>query len=362
MRSSVYIHIPFCKSICSYCDFCKIYYNQKYIDSYLKSLENEIKTFYQNDEIKTLYIGGGTPSSLNIEEVSKLLDITKMFNISKDLEFTIELNIEHITKELLELLYENGVNRLSIGVQTFNEKHLKILNRHHSKNEVIKKIEMAKKVGFNNINIDLIYAIPNQTKSELIEDLDDFLRLDITHISTYSLIIEPHTKLYIDKTDYIDETIDFEMYQLINETVTKKGYNYYEISNYSKPGYESKHNLVYWNNLEYYGFGMGASGYVDNVRYTNTTNINKYNSGQYRDEIEVIDNQTKIENELILGFRKIKGINKNNFFKKYNQSIYEINNINKLIEEGKLIDDGTNIYINSKYLYLSNEILINFMV
>ncbi|MFA5603647.1 MAG: radical SAM family heme chaperone HemW [Bacilli bacterium] len=362
MKSSVYIHIPFCKSICSYCDFCKIYYNQKYIDNYLDCLENEIKKFYQTNKIKTLYIGGGTPSSLSIKELSKLLNITKLFSMSKDLEFTIELNIEHITKEMLELLYKNGVNRLSIGIQTFNEKHLHFLNRNHSKKEVTQKIEMAKKIGFDNINIDLIYAIPNQTKDELIEDLNNLLELNVNHISTYSLIIEPHTKLYIDKTDYIDETLDFEMYQLINETLTKKGYNYYEISNYGKSGYESKHNLVYWNNLEYYGFGMGASGYVDNVRYTNTTNINKYINGQYHTEFELIDNKTKIENELILGFRKTKGINKMDFLKKYNKSIYEINNIKKLIEEGKLVDDETNIYISSKYLYLSNEILINFMV
>ncbi len=360
--SSVYIHIPFCKTICSYCDFCKIFYNKKYINNYLYSLENEIKTYYKNDLIKTLYIGGGTPSSLSVEELKKLLNITKLFKLDKDVEFTIELNIEHINEEILKLLSQNNVNRLSIGVQTFNQKHLKLLNRTHDKDEVIDKINMAKKIGFHNINIDLIYAIPGQTKEELITDLNIFLSLDICHVSTYSLIIEPRTILYIKNVDYIDETLDYEMYKIINKILTKNNFKYYEISNYSKEGYESKHNLRYWDNLEYYGFGAGASGYVNNVRYTNTKNINKYINFNYRDEEEFIDKKTKLENEFILGLRKINGINKNDFYRKYNCDIHSIKNVNKLIEEGKLIDNGTNIYISPKYLYLSNEILINFMV
>lgn len=359
---SVYIHIPFCKTICSYCDFCKIFYNEKYINDYLNTLENDIKTYYEEDVIKTLYIGGGTPSSLSIEELSKLFNIVKTFKLAKDFEFTVELNIEHITKELLELLYNNKVNRLSIGVQTFNQKHLKFLNRNHNKDEVIKSINLAKKIGFNNINIDLIYAIPNQTKEELVDDINSFLDLDVNHISTYSLIIEPRTALYVNKVDYIDENLDYEMYELINEILTKNGYKHYELSNYSKPGYESNHNLQYWNNFEYYGFGAGASGYIKDVRYTNTSSITKYINKHYRDEEEFVDSKTKLENEFILGLRKINGINKQEFYQKYGFDIYEVPNVDKLVKEGKLIDNSNNIYIDSKYLYLSNEILINFMV
>lgn len=358
---AVYIHIPFCTTICSYCDFCKIYYESKYIDDYLNALEKEIKTFYNNELIKTLYIGGGTPSSLTLNELEKLLKITKLFNLDKNMEFTVELNVEHINEEMLKLLYKYKVNRLSIGVQTFNHQLLKLLNRNHYKKEVIEKINLAKKIGFNNINVDLIYAIPNQTKEDLKKDLNILLGLDINHISTYSLIIEPRTLLYINNVQQIDDMLDFEMYQIINEILTKNGFKHYEISNYSKEGYESKHNLKYWNNLEYYGFGMGASGYVNNVYYTNTKNINQYINGHYRNEEIFIDLETKIENEFILGLRKINGINKNEFLKKYNRDIYSIKNVEKLVKEKKLLDDGTNIYINPKYLYISNEILINFV-
>lgn len=359
---AVYIHIPFCKTICSYCDFCKIIYNKKYIANYLKALNQEIKTFYKNDVIKTLYIGGGTPSSLEIDDIKRLMKILKQFKVSKNLEFTVELNVEHINKELLSLLYQNGVNRLSIGVQTFNENHLKLLKRNHQQEDVLKAINLAKEIGFNNLSIDLIYALPNQTKEELISDLNIFLKLDINHLSIYSLIIEPQTLLYINKTNYLDEELDYEMYKLINDFLTKKGYLHYELSNYCKLGFEGKHNLGYWNNLEYYGFGMGASGYVDNIRYTNTLNINKYINNHFHDKEELIDIKTKLENEFMLGLRKIKGINKQLFLKKYGFQIDEILEIKKLIKEGKLIDDKINIYISPEYLYLSNDILIDLMV
>lgn len=359
---SVYIHIPFCKTICSYCDFCKIFYDKKYIKDYLDSLAQEIKTYYKDHIIKTIYIGGGTPSSLSIEELNRLFEIIRTFKLAEDFEFTFEINIEHINEEILALLYQNKVNRLSIGVQTFNPKHLQFLNRNHQKEEVIKNINIAKGLGFTNINIDLIYAIPNQTKEELLDDINMFLKLDVNHISTYSLIIEPRTILYVNKVEYIDDELDYAMYKIINDKLTQHGFNQYEISNYSKPGYESKHNLQYWNNSEYYGFGMGASGYVNNIRYTNTLNINKYIKNCFRDLEEVVDSNTKLENEFLLGFRKTKGINKQEFYQKYGITIYEIPQIYKLIKEGKLIDKKTNIFINPKYLYLSNEILINFMV
>ncbi len=358
---SVYIHLPFCKTICSYCDFCKIIYNKKYIDNYLGALEQEITTYYEGDVIKTIYIGGGTPSCLELEDLNKLLKIIKNFKVTTDLEFTVELNIEHINEEMLKLLYDHQVNRLSIGVQTFNQKHLKVLKRSHCGTEVKEKIALAKRVGFNNISIDLMYALPNQTKKELREDLEMFLKLDLNHLSLYSLIIEPRTVLYINKVNKIDEDLDYEMDQLINQVLIKKGYQQYEISNYSEPGYESKHNLQYWNNLEYYGFGMGASGYINGIRYTNVLNINKYINLYFRAQEERVSDKERMENEFLLGLRKRKGINKKDFFEKYNVSITEKSIVQKLIKERKLIDDNINIYVNDKYLYLLNEILIDFM-
>lgn len=358
---SVYIHIPFCDSICSYCDFCKFIKNEEWVEKYLIALEKEIKSKYEGEIINTIYIGGGTPSCLNIQQLTKLFNIIKIFNISKTLEFTFECNIENITEEKLELLYNNGVNRLSIGIQTFNEKYLNFLNRNHTKKDIVSKINSAKKIGFKNINIDLIYGLPNQTLEYLNNDIDEFLKLDITHISTYSLIIEPNTKVFIDDYKNIDEELDYEMYKLICNKLKANGYNHYEISNFSKDKYESKHNLTYWDNNEYYGFGLGASGYINNIRYDNTRSFNKYLNGEYVKESHKLDLKEAIENEFILGFRKINGINKKKFKNKYNKDIKSIEVVNKLLEENKLLEDEKNIYINPDYVYVSNDILVEFI-
>jgi len=357
----VYIHIPFCNNICSYCDFCKFLYNEKWVKQYLEALKNEITINYKGDIINTLYIGGGTPSCLSLEELKTLFDIINKFNRNKEIEFTFECNIENVNKEKLELLYSNGVNRLSIGVQTFNEKYLKFLNRNHTKEEIINKISLAKSIGFNNINIDLIYAIPGQTLDEVRYDIEELLKLDITHISTYSLIIEPNTKLYIENTNNISEDLDRNMYDSICQILKDNGYIHYEISNFCKEGYQSKHNLTYWNNQNYYGFGLGASGYIKNIRYDNTKSFNNYVSGKYLLNEDVLSKNDILSNEFILGFRKINGINKQDFYNKYKFDILNLETISKLIKEEKLIENQTNIFINSDYIYTSNDILINFL-
>ena len=357
-NKSVYIHIPFCDSICSYCDFCKFLKNDEWIYKYLDSLSNEIKSNYKGEEINTLYIGGGTPSSLDVNQLNKLFDIIKVFNRSKTIEFTFECNIENITEEKLKMLYLSGVNRLSIGVQTFNDKYL---NRNHSVDMIKDKISLAKQIGFKNINIDLIYALKDETIEDLKYDLDRFLELDITHISTYSLIIEPHTKLYINNESNVDEELDYEMYNTIIKKLESNGYKHYEISNFAKDGYESKHNLTYWNNNEYYGFGIGASGYINNVRYDNTRSINEYFKGNFVLNLHKLDIKETIENEFILGLRKMDGINKDKFYKKYNKDIKSISVVNKLLKEKKLLENKKNIYINPEYIYISNEILIEFI-
>ena len=355
---SAYIHIPFCKTICSYCDFCKMFYNEDLVDKYLLELNNEINKNYKGETLKTIYIGGGTPSSLNIKQLNKLLNIIKIFKLEENYEFTAECNIENITKEKLELLYKNKVNRLSIGIQTFNEKYLKFLNRNHTKEEIKEKINIAKTIGFENINIDLMYAFPEETLEELESDINEFLKLDIPHISTYSLIIEPHTKLYIDKIKNIDEDLDRKMYDLICKKLNK--YNHYEISNFGKTGYESIHNLTYWNNENYYGFGLGASGYINNIRYDNTKSINEYLKGNYIKNKEILSKNIEIENEFILGLRKIKGINIEKFNKKYD-NIFKYDVVNRLLKENKLQKDEKNIFINNEYIYTSNNILIEFI-
>ena len=354
---SIYIHIPFCNNICSYCDFAKVFYNEKYVLKYLESLEFEINNNYKNEIIDTLYIGGGTQSSLSIKELNKLFNILKKIKLSDNYEFTIECNIDSLTKDKIDLFKSNKVNRLSIGIETFNKKYLSFLNRKEFNLDIL---EYAKK-NFNNINIDLIYAIPNETIEELNKDIDEFLKLNINHISLYSLIIEPHTKLYIDNVKNIDEDLDYEMYKLIDKRLKENGYIHYEISNYSKKGYESKHNLTYWDNKEYYGFGLGASGYIDNMRYTNTRNLDKYINHDYDRDITILDKNMEMENEMILGLRKLKGVNLKEFKEKFNIDIKEKFNIDKLIKEEKLIIKDNYIFINPRYIYLSNDILINFI-
>ena len=356
---SVYIHIPFCNDICSYCDFCKFFYNEKYVDDYLLQLEKEIKEKYKKEIIDTIYIGGGTPSCLNYKQLEKLLKITKVFNKSFNLEFTIEVNPEMELDKII-LFKKYGINRVSIGVESVNDDYLKFLNRKHNKEQVENLVLSLKNNGINNINIDLMYALPNQTIEELKEDLNFVLKLDIPHISTYSLIIEPHTKLYINGIYNVEEDLDELMYKTIINFLNKN-YIHYETSNFSKINYQSKHNLVYWNNLEYYGFGVGSSGYIDNIRYENIKSIKDYLKGVYIKESHLLSKKEQIENEFILGFRKINGIDINLFKKKYNLDIFSINVVNELLKDDKLILENNNLKINSKYIYTSNNILINFI-
>lgn len=358
---SAYIHIPFCHDICSYCDFCKMRYKKEWADLYLESLRNEVINNYKGEKIRTLYIGGGTPSCLDIDELNKLFEITKLFDLERLEEFTIECNIESLTNEKLILFKKNGINRLSIGVQTFNNKFIKLLNRNHTKEEVFEKIEMAKMVGFDNINVDLMYALPNETIEDLEYDVDNILRLNVEHISCYSLMIEPNTKLFINRVKPIDEDTDYEMYRYIEKRLNNREYNHYEISNYSKVGYESKHNLVYWNNEYYYGFGLSASGYLEGYRYDNTKNLNKYVGHNYIDNIVKVSDEDRLRYELILGFRKIHGINKDDFNNKFGISIYEVFNIKELLDKGMLTEDNDYIFISDEWIYKSNEILVNFV-
>ena len=355
----VYIHIPFCKKICNYCDFCKVFYKTGYVSDYLDKLELEIKSRYNNEIIDSIYIGGGTPSSLSLLELKRLFNIVKIFRLKDNYEFTIECNIEYIDEEKLKLFKDNGVNRISFGVESFDKDILKILGRDHDKEMVFKNIELSKRY-FDNINIDLIYGVTNDI--EIVKnDIDMFLKLDVSHISCYSLILEENTKLYIDKHKYIDEDIDKMMFDYINDTLVKNGYNHYEISNYSKDGKISIHNKNYWLNGEYYGFGLGAVSYLNNYRINNTKNLSRYLNGDYTNNKEYEDINVRKENDLILGFRLIDGIDYKLFNDKYNDDLLNKDIIKKLINENKLLIDGNMIKCNYEYIYLLNDILIEIM-
>ena len=356
---SIYIHIPFCNSICTYCDFCKIFYNKKYINDYLNNLEQEIKVRYKSEIVNTIFIGGGTPSSLDDEELIRLMNIIEIFKLNDNYEFTVECNIESITENKLKIMKKYGVNRISIGVESFDNSIIKLLGRNHTKKDVYNKMGIVKRY-FSNINIDLIYAAYDDINI-LKSDIDCFLKLDIPHISTYSLIIEDNTMLKINGMKNIDEDIDYEMYKYIEDALEKNNYIHYEISNYAKNGYQSKHNLVYWNNEEYYGFGLSSTSYINNERITNTKNLRKYLNGEYLDTSVYEDKDIRMENEIMLGLRKLDGIDLDRFKEKFNVSLEDIYNIDNLISEGYLVKEDNYIKINKKYMYISNEIIVRIL-
>lgn len=349
-----YIQIPFCKNICTYCDFCKMYYRNDYVQKYLKGLKKEINTYYNREFLKTLYIGGGTPSCLDKKSLEELFKIVNSLKLSKSCEFTFECNIEDITEELLRFLKKNKVTRLSIGVQSFQDKYLKFLGRSYKAFEIKEKIKICKKY-FTNINIDLIFGINGQTKKDLKADLDNFLSLNIPHLAIYSLILEDNTILKINNYEEIEDDKSRELYDYIVKYLKRNGFIHYEISNFSKKGYFSKHNLVYWNNNKYYGFGLGAGGYLGNIRYLNTRSLNSYLKGNFHYQEELITKDVDEEYFMILGLRKTKGVSASEFYNKFHESLEAVFNTKKLKYQ-----DGY-YYISENNLYISNYILQDFI-
>ena len=359
MIKSVYIHIPFCKNICSYCSFCKMYYNKGQVKDYLEALDKEISDSYKGEEIYTIYIGGGTPSDLSLDELEMLFKVIGRFILAENYEFTFECNIS-VSLEKLKLLKKYGVNRLSFGIEKLYDKFLKIINRFHTKEEIRDKINFCRSIGFTNINGDLMYAFKGESLDEVRDDISFILSLNLEHISTYSLIIERHTKLYLKGFTNCDEELDSEMYFMIHDILKINGYEHYEVSNFAKSGFRSRHNLTYWLNEEYYGFGLSASGYIDEVRYTNTGSISKYRRSSYKYEIEKLDKYDKISYEMILGLRIVDGINLEKFYNKYNVKIEDVFDIKELVSLGYLIM-CERVYIPYDKWYVMNSILEKFV-
>lgn len=360
MVKAVYIHIPFCKTICTYCSFCKLYYDKDLADKYLLALKREIETLYQKERISTIYIGGGTPSDLTIEQLQYLLDITQILQKDQEYEFTFECNCD-IDESKLRLLKSYGVNRLSFGIETVHSDYLKILGRKGSHKDIIAKIQLCRSLGFDCINGDLMYAFHLESIDILKKDLEFLVKLNLEHISTYSLMIEEHTKLYLDGFENCDEELDAKMYYYIHDILQKHGYYHYEVSNFSKKNCFSKHNMTYWKNLEYYGFGLGASGYIGKIRYTNTKSFQNYIAGKYRYQEEVIDKKDKMCYELILGLRTKEGINQREFFQKYQIIVEKAFDIDDLIRDKYLVNDNERIYIPCDKWYVMNSILERFV-
>lgn len=334
MTTSAYIHIPFCRQKCNYCSFTS-FARPDLINKYLESLNSEIKTFYKGENLKTLYLGGGTPSLLKPEQAGKIIS---NFNIDDKTEVTMELNPEGVNGEYLREIKSVGINRLSIGCQSFDGEILKIIGRKHSPSDVEFVVKKAQDNGFENISLDFIYGLPNQSEKSFVEDLIRAKNLKIQHISLYGLKIEEGCYFYKNPPSNIaDEDTQADMYLKAIETLSD--FEHYEISNFAKKNFPSRHNLTYWNNENYYGFGAAAHGYENETRYSNKTNLKDYIENPLEKEFQnKLTTQEQLEEEIFLGFRKMSGINTEHINKKF-----EINfekKYEKILEK----------YLNSKHL------------
>ncbi|MDT2726481.1 oxygen-independent coproporphyrinogen III oxidase [Lactococcus garvieae] len=366
---AAYIHIPFCSHICYYCDFAKVLMTGQPVEAYIDELLKEYDS-YGISSLKTLYIGGGTPSVLPADQLEKLLThLTKNLDLEELEEFTVEANPSDLTDEVLAVLADSPVNRISLGVQSFDNKLLKKIGRTHTEAEVYSSIERLRAAGFENITIDLIYGLPNQTMEMVERDVHKFLELDLPHVALYSLILEDHTvfmnrqrrgRLRLPSDDR-----NADMYEYIIETLTSKGYSHYEVSNFGKVGYESKHNMTYWDNAEYYGVGAGASGYLDGIRYKNHGPVHHYlREENKRVNEEVLTRKQMIEEEMFLGLRKKNGVSIERFQKKFGQTLEEVYGpvIAKLKIQKMLFDADGRIRMTEKGFELGNEVFEQFLL
>ncbi len=369
----LYIHIPFCNNICPYCDFTKTVSTSERKNSYIEALCREMKLKkLDNYSFKSVYIGGGTPSSLDLNKLDYLLtSLNNYINLSDLEEFTIECNPKDITLDFIKLIKKHHITRVSIGVQTLNPKLQKTINRFVTINELDEIVNKLRLNGIENINIDLMYAIPGETLDDLNNDLSEIIKLNVPHLSVYSLILEEKTifyHLYKKGTlDLISEDLESTMYKTVVSRLKSNGYNHYETSNFSKIGYESRHNLIYWNCDEYIAIGAAGSSYFENRRTTNTKNITKYinkinNFIIELDEDEFISKEEAMNEMIILGLRKCSGINTSEFLKKFGTEITEqFPKIHDLIKEGLLAFSNNHLFIPEEHIYISNHIIVKIL-
>lgn len=370
--SSAYVHIPFCTQICYYCDFSKVFIKNQPVDAYLEHLIQETRS-YEIGKLRTLYIGGGTPTALSAQQLAYLLtELLKVMDLSEVEEFTIEANPGDLDPDKIAVLKESQVNRVSLGVQTFDNKMLKKIGRSHQEQDIYDNIRHLKQAGFDNISIDLIYALPGQTMDQVKENVAKAIDLDIPHMSLYSLILENHTvfmnRMRRGKLPLPKEELEAEMFEYIIEELEKAGFEHYEISNFSKPGFESRHNLVYWDNAEYYGLGAGASGYVDGIRYKNHGPIRHYleavEAGKARITEEHLTLEEKMEEELFLGLRKKTGVSKARFEEKFGISFDQRYGqvVASLTEQGLLVPDDKQVRMTKRGLFLGDTVAEKFIL
>lgn len=370
--TSAYVHIPFCTQICYYCDFSKVFIKNQPVDAYLEALIKEFES-YQINSLKTLYIGGGTPTAITAKQLDYLLrHLQQHLQLDQLEEFTIEANPGDLTEDKIAVLRQSAVNRISLGVQTFNDKQLKQIGRSHTEAQIYTTIASLKEAGFQNMSIDLIYALPGQTMQQVKENVAKALALDIPHLSLYSLILEHHTvfmnKMRRGKLHLPTEDLEAEMFEYIISEMEASGFEHYEISNFTKPGFESRHNLMYWNNDEYFGCGAGASGYLNGIRYRNRVPIQHYlkavADGNARLSEEVLTKEEMMEEELFLGLRKKSGVSVSRFQEKFGLSFESRYGpvVRELQNQGLLVKDKDFVRMTKKGLFLGDSVAEKFIL
>lgn len=373
-KIGIYVHIPFCKKKCDYCDFISYCGKDDLIEKYVDSVKKEIKHVKIKSEITTIYIGGGTPSYIDSKFIVQILEKIKEKNVAQDAEITIEVNPGTVTQEKLQDYINCGINRISIGLQTTNDELLKQIGRIHNYEQFLETYKMAKKVGFKNINVDLMLGLPNQRISDLKESLENVLKLAPKHISVYSLIVEDGTpianKIENGKLKLPDDELERNMYWYVKNTLELNGYKHYEISNFAKKGYESKHNMNCWNQMEYVGIGAAAHSYRDITRYSNIEDIKEYIKNVQKGEFEKNRIIHEIQKEddskkefMLLGLRKIDGIKISEFKNKFGDNpIYLYRNeLKKLSDEKLIIIQDDNIRLSNKGIDLANLVWEEFV-
>ena len=376
----LYVHIPFCVKKCNYCDFLSAPATDLVKEQYVEALCKEIRGYREMTreyEVKTVYFGGGTPSVLNSVQMEKLLQaIRETFVIDvAQAEITMEVNPGTVTKERLAAYKDLGINRLSIGVQSAREEELKLLGRIHTFEEAKQCYLWAREAGFTNISLDVISALPNQTLDEYKETLEALIALNPEHISSYSLIIEektPFYELYAEgkekEGDLPDEECDRQMYAYTKERLRAAGYERYEISNYAKPGYESRHNSSYWTGIPYIGAGLGASSLFTNARYHNESDLPTYlaavNQGEdIRRDIERLVAAEQMEEFMMLGLRMMRGVSRTEFQKKFGCAMETVYGqaLKKLERNGLIMVSGDTVVLTETGIDVSNQVFIEFI-
>lgn len=357
MVKSAYIHIPFCKSKCHYCSF--VSFNKlEQKDNYLKALSCEIDEFYQNEVLDTIYFGGGTPSVLKVSDISKIL---RKLDFNSKTEITMECNPDDVNYDYLRALYDIGINRLSFGCQTFNDEILHKINRRHNAGQVIDAVRLSRDAGFENISLDFIYGLPAQTLEMFLKDLTRAVELGVSHISLYGLKLEEGCYFAKHLPQKLpDDDMQADMYLAAVELLTGKCFEHYEVSNFSRRGFNSRHNMTYWNNEEYYGFGVAAHGYVNGVRYGNLETLKEYISGPFKKkETKLLTTQEKLEEEIFLGFRRMRdGVNIKHINTKYGIDFVE--------KYRDILDKYENLDLIKKtskgYVFTPNGVLVSNVV